>query len=694
MDSVMNKEKEKEINADMKRRYIIFFLILVIFCGIFLRQLVDLQIVNGKEYLDSSTKRIATSGVIYANRGNIYDRNGIPIAGNRMGFCVQYVDTKLSHDEKNAAIARLIDLFNKNGDKYDSTMRKIFSFKTMSFLVNREGFINQISISVEDKAVLMEAEPKEVFKYAREKTFGIGAQYTDEEAYHIMELRYEMLINYCTISDPLLIAEDVSIDTVIELEERNGEFSGFTTYSKPFREYYDAYLVAHVLGYIGNFRDEDDYKEWSTKYPKLGYTPKDKVGITGIERSEEHLLRGINGVIRKEVDTEGRLTSYEVIEPSVPGQDIYLTIDLNLQKAVYESVERNLEIIRNKEHKKNFHDADAAAVIAMDVKSGEILAMVSYPAFDPADFIKGNSEQINYILNHPNRLIFNRATSGNYAPGSTYKPMVAIAALESGVITPTQKIDCPYTKTIGGLVWRNPEGNQGRIDLEKALETSSNMFFFQIGFSTGIDNIVKWAKNFGFGKKTGIEIGESIGALASREYKQEYIKEGWVPADTCNASIGQLYNAFTPVQLVNYVSTIGNGGRMYRPHLVRKRADASGQVHLTEIEYQETTAKESTIKAVQKGMVAVANSEDGTAATIFKDFRPIIGEVAGKTGTAETGLEATSSSNALFVCYAPADDPEIAVAVVVEKGVSGAWSAPIARDVLMAYFKIQDQSKN
>ena len=165
-----------------------------------------------------------------------------------------------------------------------------------------------------------------------------------------------------------------------------------------------------------------------------------------------------------------------------------------------------------------------------------------------------------------------------------------------------------------------------------------------------------------------------------------------MPADTCNASIGQLYNAFTPVQLVNYVSIIGNGGKIYRPHLVRKRIDASGEVHITEIEYQELPASKANIKAVQKGMVAVANSEDGTAVSAFKDFRSSIGEVAGKTGTAETGLEETSSSNALFVCYAPADKPEIAVAVVVEKGVSGAWAAPIARDVLMEYFNIKEKS--
>ena len=169
----------------------------------------------------------------------------------------------------------------------------------------------------------------------------------------------------------------------------------------------------------------------------------------------------------------------------------------------------------------------------------------------------------------------------------------------------------------------------------------------------------------------------------------KYLGEGWVPADTCNASIGQLYNAFTPIQLVNFVSSIGNGGKLYTPHLIRKKVDSTGEVYNTEIHYRDTTAKESTIKAVQKGMVAVANSEDGTAVEIFKDF-PF--DVAAKTGTAETGHGDTQSSNALFVCYAPADDPEVAVAVVVEKGVRGAFTAPVARDVLMTYFNIKDQA--
>jgi len=684
---ISDEEKEKKKLKDIKRRYIIYLIIIIICCAVFLRHLVNLQIVRGQEYLNNSVKRIITNGVIYANRGNIYDRNGIPIAGNRMGYCIEYVDTGLSNKEKNEMLHKFIKLLEQNGDRYKSTLRTIFNISDYSFRVNKEGFIKQIAVNEEDRKSLMEADPKDVFKYLREKTFGIDKKYTDEEAFRIMELRYEMLIKPATLQNPLLVAEDVSIETITVLEERNGEFPGFSTFTKPFRVYYDASVIAHVLGYMGNIGNY--YEDWSKKYPDLGYTPNDFVGVSGIELALEHDLRGINGKTRKEVDTEGRLASYDVEVAPKPGKDVYLTIDLNLQRAALESLERNIEIIRNKDHKDNYHDASAGAVVAMDVKTGEILAMVSYPTFDPSVFLEGDYEQISYLLNHPDNITFNRACNGAYAPGSTYKPLVAIAALESGVITAETKIYCPYKKEIGGIVWTNPEGNQERINLEKALATSSNMFFFQIGFETGIDNIVKWAKNFGFGSKTGIEIAEDIGSLASREYKLKYLGEGWVPADTCNASIGQLYNAFTPIQLVNYVASIGNGGKLYTPHLVRKKVDVNGNVTETEIKYRETTAKLSTIKAVQKGMVAVANSQDGTAVEIFKDF-PF--DVAGKTGTAETAQKGKQSSNALFVCYAPADDPEIAVAVVVEKGVRGAFTAPIAKDVLTAYFNLKDQT--
>jgi penicillin-binding protein 2 len=208
------------------------------------------------------------------------------------------------------------------------------------------------------------------------------------------------------------------------------------------------------MGNIGGY-----YQDWSEKYPELGYKPTDLVGVSGLEFSQEQVLRGVNGKTRKEVDTEGRLASYEVEVAPKPGQDIYLTIDLNLQKAAIDSLERNIEIIKQIDHKDNYHDANAGAVVAMDVKTGEILAMASYPTFDPTIFLKGDYEQINYLNNHPDNITLNRACNGAYAPGSTYKPLIAIAALETGTITPNTKVNCPYKKEIGGIIWTNPAGN-------------------------------------------------------------------------------------------------------------------------------------------------------------------------------------------------------------------------------------------
>ena len=486
-------------------------MVIAICCAIFLRHLVNLQIVNGQEYLNTSTKRIVTNGVIYANRGNIYDRNGIPIAGNRMGYCIDFVDTEMPNDEKNKMIHNLIELFDSNGDIYKSTLRTIFNISNYSFNVNKEGFIRQISLSDKDRDMLMEADPKDVFKYMREHTFNVDSKYTDNEAFRIMELRYEMLIKPATISNPLLIAEDVSIETITVLEERNSEFSGFSTFSKPFREYYDAGSVAHVLGYMGNIGGY--YQDWSEKYPELGYKPTDLVGVSGLEFSQEQVLRGVNGKTRKEVDTEGRLASYEVEVAPKPGQDIYLTIDLNLQKAAIDSLERNIEIIKQIDHKDNYHDANAGAVVAMDVKTGEILAMASYPTFDPTIFLKGDYEQINYLNNHPDNITLNRACNGAYAPGSTYKPLIAIAALETGTITPNTKVNCPYKKEIGGIIWTNPAGNQLGVTLETALARSNNMFFFITGFETGIDNIVKWARTLDLEVKLELRLQRTLGHL-------------------------------------------------------------------------------------------------------------------------------------------------------------------------------------
>ena len=213
----LDKDIEKKKMQDLKRRFIIFFAVVLITCGVFLRHLVNLQIVSGQENLDKSLKRIVTNGVIYANRGNIYDRNGIPIAGNRMGFCIQYVDTRMSDADKNEMFHRLTRLLDRNGDRYRSTLKNIIDFDTFSLKIKRDGLIDIIGLNDTDKGMLLEASEKDIFIYMRDKTFKIDPSYTDDEAWWIREFRYEIMIYPATIRDPLLIAEDVSIETVTQL---------------------------------------------------------------------------------------------------------------------------------------------------------------------------------------------------------------------------------------------------------------------------------------------------------------------------------------------------------------------------------------------------------------------------------------------------------------------------------------------
>lgn len=679
----MSSEEKKHKGLD---RYIVLVVIILAAAAIIIYNLATIQLINGAYYQEQSISRISTQGYIYPKRGDIFDRNGIPIAGSRMGFCVQYVDVDLQPAEKNRVFMEVITVLEKNGKGFKSRLTDYIDINPVRFKTdNTENFIKGIVVNKDDAQYLITAD--QVFRYLREKTFEIDPSYSDEEAFKIMRLRYEVLVTRPSIQNPLVIADDIPALAMAEIEERSSELKGFSTYVKPYRVYYNAQLVSHVLGYVG-YISQEQYDTLSEQYPDKYYTKSDIVGIMGIESAAEPLLRGVSGLISKEVDESGRTTAFTIERSPVPGNKVYLTINLELQKVAADSLKRNIEAIRKKADKKNFGDADAGAVVVMDVKSGEILAMVSYPDYDPSVFLSDDNEAKAAILTQAGNPMWNRAAQEIYAPGSTYKPLVAVAALESGTITPKTLINCPYREEVGSLMMTNLEGNQGPIALTKALATSSNMFFYKVGVMTGIDNIVKWAKEFGLAQNTGLEITESVGRIASKEFKKTYFDEDWYPANTAMAAIGQLYNAFTPVQITNYISSIANDGKRYTPHLIKMAVSPEGEiVYEAPNDYYQIPVQQSTIEAVQAGMVAVTHRNDGTAASVFRDF-PFT--VAGKTGTSETGREATESSNGLFVCYAPYDDPQIAIAVVVEHGVWGSWTAPIAKDIMMAYFKLNE----
>lgn len=687
----------ENVNERVNHRLDIIAVLFMAFFFIIVLRLVNLQIIHGKEYDEESRNKLLRTREIVANRGNILDRNYLPIAVNKMGYAVRIARTKMKEAERNEMILKIVQIFEKNGEAFESDLGKYLTFNPIDFgkaIKNNEQALQKWKkeMVLNEKDVELLSTPQDTFNYFRKKKFYIDDKYTDEEAYKIMSIRYEMLIKGYTEVDLLLLAKNVSSATVAQLEERHQEFPGVTIDVIPHREYVEAEPFGHILGYV-RIIDEKEYETLKEK----GYKRTDLVGKTGIELNQEEYLRGTNGKRWVEVDSSGRVMDEVGIQPAVPGNDVVLTIDSRLQKAAMESLKKNIEEIRAKaDNKTNFGDACAGAVVVIDVNNGEILALAGYPSYDPSIYLAGpedtkTQELLQAMLNdNVNKPFFNRAIQEAYAPGSTFKPLTAIAGLQEGAINDKTKIYCTGVYRINGMPFKCHGGPHGSISLTDALATSCNYYFNEVAYRIGIDKLDYWAKLFGLGTKTGVEIPFEIdGFRANRDTKKLKFKEKenqtWFPADTIQAGVGQSFNAFTPIQIASYVSTIANGGTRYKPHIVKRVVAADGSiVKETEIEYEKVPVSEETIAAVKKGMVSVANQEDGTAAGVFKDF-PFT--VAGKTGTPETGLEKYGkSSNGLFIAYAPADNPKIAVAVVIERGVWGSYTAPVARDVLKEYF--------
>lgn len=688
----------------LNNRYLMLSIGFIAFGLVIVFRLFNLQIVNGEKYNADSQKRVLKESVIEAPRGKIVDRYGVPIAVNKQGFAIQIVKTGIDTNELNAMLLKFIEILEKNKVSYRNSLSKYLTFNPVTFGGNsakkiKEWQINSNRLDMKEKDV--KDDPTELFKYLKEK-FKIDASYTDEQAYKIMEIRYEILIDNWNFSTggTVSLANDVGMNTISEIEERHHEFPGIITSVEPIREYINATNEAQVLGYLRAISQEqyDNLKD-------EGYANNDLIGYAGVEKVAERYLRGRNGKKSIEVDTSGRLTQQQETVPAIPGSDVQLTIDTNLQKVAMESLARNIDIIRKRaeppiNEDNNFGDALAGSAVVLDVNSGAVLTMASYPSFDPQIYLEGSENKAaqqaisDLEKDKINKQLLNRTIQENYAPGSTFKPLTAISALEKGVITPTSSNRTDSGHMLFGkdtilYCLEKPSFGHGVLNLKKALETSCNIYFYQIGIETGIDTLDKWAGYFGLGKKTGIDLPSEVsGYMSSIEVKKElHDDDRWYPINTANVSIGQFDNAFTPLQMASYISTIANGGKKYKPYIINKVEKYDGSiVNETKPTYEQVPVKESTINAVKEGMVAVTSAIEGTA---MKYFTGLPFKVAGKTGTAQTTSTATRSPNALFVCYAPADNPQIAIAIVVERGAWGSNVAPIARDIIDEYFGLK-----
>lgn len=663
-------------NEKTRLRYNMLTMFVYIIGLILIIQLFNLQIVHGKEYREESNTRLTRETTIEAARGAIRDRTGIELASTKLGNSLEMYKTKIETAQLNECILKIIRVLDKNGDKYVDTFPiKINPFE---FTYSKEETIQNWKTKYKISA---DASAEECFNYFLEK-YEIKCK-SIEDARKVLGIVYTIKTKGYSTTKSLEISEEISNASVQEFYERASEFPGVNVVSKPIRTYPKGSLASHIIGYIAQINEDE------LKTRKDTYSNDDYIGRTGIEYIFEEYLRGQDGKKQIDMAVDGTQTGEYITSEAVAGNDVVLTIDANLQQIAENALKNNIEKIKNGGFSSRY-DAKGGSVVVVNVKTGEILSLVSYPDYLPEAFYKGISKTLyNEYLN--TNALFNRAISGTYEPGSIFKMVTAIAGLQEGAITKTERITDTgvyrkYNKEWKCWYFTDSHKGHGSLNVSDAIKHSCNYFFYETGDRLGIDRIAKYAKYFGLGMKTGIELpSEAKGGVAT-------LTNG--PGDVLNAAIGQGNNSYTPLQIAKYIAMLTNGGKNIDMTLVKSvlKADKT-EVDKTEIENfvnkklglnnEETeniNISQEYIDYILEGMRSVALERGGTAYNVFKNFNI---EIGGKTGSAETS---TTDVNAWFVGFAPFDDPEIAVVVMVENGGHGNYTAEVARDIIAEYF--------
>lgn len=671
-------------NRSSNLRYNIITILVYIVGIVLIVQLFNLQIVNGKEYRETSNTRLSRETVVKAARGSIKDRTGNLLVTTKMGFNVDLYKTKIDTATLNKTILNTIRILESNKDKY---------INNLPIKVNPFEFENQDEETQKkwkkENDINENATAEECF-YSLKKEYKIE-QEDIEEAYKIMIVRYEIARNGYSSIRPVTIAKDVSRASAVKLGEQSIYFPGISATTEPLVSYPSGSLASHILGYVGNITQAElDGREDT-------YGINDVIGKVGIQYVFEEYLRGQNGIKQLDMSVDGNITDEYITKEAVAGSDVILTIDANLQAVTEKALANNIKKIASGGFSKT-SEAKAGAAVVMNVKTGEILAMASYPDYEPELFVNGISQKKLDEYNKGDN-IFNRAISGVYAPGSTFKMITAIAGLETGAITPTEKINDVgvYKKAHEPAcwIWNSYGMTHGWLNVTDAIIHSCNYFFYEVGYRVTIDNIAKYAKYYGLGQKTNVELPmEEEGVVATRDKAKERGDE-WQIGETLSAAIGQSYNSYTPIQMAKYISILANGGKPIDVSIVKSVIDVNGnQIPKEEItkfvnaklglekqEKEDLNIKKENLEAVLKGMKGVTSEEGGTAYSTFADFNI---ELGGKTGSAQTDVN--GKVNGWFVGFAPYDEPEVAVVVLVENAGSGSYTAEVARDILQEYF--------
>lgn len=656
-------------------------------------RLFSIQVIQGAELSKEARKFSEYTLPLDAPRGNIYDRNGVLLAGNRKAYKVYMINTNDDQEYRDRMYLDLITIFEKNGDIYQNYLSDYLLYPPAwgpmvdepSENANKQAFINDIVNSKADKVNF--ESPAAAFNYLRTTVFDIPEEFTEAEAYKIMILRYTTYTYGLDTIVPTAVGLDVCKESVDEITSKSVDFHGVTTEETYFRYYVNNASLGPVIGYVRAI-DEEEYKEKKDK----GYFQDDVIGKLGIEKAYEDYLRGKRGGRVYEKLSDGTVTEIDYIAPT-PGYDIYLTLDIRLQDRLYQSLEASIKdtVARSVNESDNFGDCDAGAALVSDVNTGGLYAMVSYPGFDSNLFVAPLSDtkaqdEIKKILDDPKSPSINRCTQGTYPIGSMIKPVVAVAALESGVTDANRKINCPGYIMVSGKRMKCLSVHNDQ-NLVSALGRSCNVYFSTVGIEAGIDQVDYWAKQFGLGELSGIEIAETKGFRSNPDTMKifetgEFHK--WNDASTAATCIGQLYTTFTPISVNRYTGAIANGGTLYDMHLLDCICDSRGSVVLEKsIVGTPTGASDETIELVQLAMTRMVEAYPvirQMASAYPKWF------LAGKTGTAQTGTN-EQSSHGFYTGFAPCNDPQIALTLMLEHGVYSGNAFPMIDAVLDTWFE-------
>ena len=681
----MNQNERKTV----MRRMVLLIAVAALVMGLYALRLIFLQLVNDDEYKSRATNTTDYNFTVTAARGDIVDSTGKRIATTTTSYNVVLNKLQMGDENLDSLLQRVVELFEKNGESWTDTLliSQPDAAGNYTFTARDDSSSDQRQLTTmkENLGLQQYATANDVMEMLVEKNdlqdLPLRWQRT------LAGIHYEMELQAFSNVNNFVMAENVSDVTVATIKENSLSLPGVEIVQTSTRSYDQSDIIPAVLGRVGKITAEkwkvtDSNGQVTYPLREKGYNMNDVLGISGLESVYEDELRGKDGVETITRNSDGVIVDTKLTTVPEPGHTVQLTIDSNFQRAVDKALADNIDMI-NRVYNTGTMKAAAGAVVVLDVKDGSVLAASSYPSYDQNLYAANYSE----YSSDPSLPLFNRALQGLYTPGSTFKPAVAVAALDSGLINQYSTVYCNgvynYFKDYHPRCTRH--GHSGNIDVVTAIKWSCNIFFYDVGRRLTSDVYDAYAYKLGLGQRTGVEVGEAVGRLTTKS------DSNYTASLDVQAAIGQGNTVVSPIQLATYAATLANNGTRYRTHFVKAILDTNTGEVLSETKPEVMDVIEgtgNTFELVRQGMKQVPSTISGKISSY-----PV--PIACKTGTpqrSETYAPGKHYLNAMMVAYLPADDPQIAIGISIEYGGYGARIGDLVVDIANAYFALKDGS--